>query len=210
MLGESELIYERRTLFDLMREHPAWSLRAYARAVQHDLKWVRKWAQRFAGVEESVVDEALFHSQSRRPHHMPRQMAKPMKDKVGELRETLSERFNRAAGAKLIAYFLGKDSQAADTLPSSSSIYKILGERGYIQARAKPEHVPLVLPAPNEEWELDFGEIYLGSLEGSLEFLVVVDKGTSRVVYLERSAGYRAESVLDAVLRLFARQSWPN
>jgi len=67
-----------------------------------------------------------------------------------------------------------------------------------------------VLPAPNEEWELDFGEIYLGSLEGSLEFLVVVDKGTSRVVYLEGSAGYRAESVLDAVLRLFARHGLPK
>ncbi|MHB8630133.1 MAG: integrase core domain-containing protein [Aggregatilineales bacterium] len=65
--------------------------------------------------------------------------------------------------------------------------------------------MPLVLPAPMDEWELDFGEIYLGAVEGSLEFFLAVDKGTSRVVYLEGSAGYRAESALEAIMRLFAR-----
>src|SRR5579872_3778943 len=46
MLNESELIYERQRLFHLIQEHPEWSLRAYARTVQHDPKWVCKWAGR--------------------------------------------------------------------------------------------------------------------------------------------------------------------
>jgi len=133
-----------------------------------------------------------------------------VKDTIGELRETLSERFNRAAGAKLIAYFLGKTTDAQAKPPSLSRIYKTLVERGYLRARPKVDHTPLVLPAPNEEWELDFGEIYLGAEEDRLEFMVVVDKGTSRVVYSEGLSGYRAESAIDAVLRLFAAQGVPK
>jgi len=81
MLSESELIYERRKLYEVMREHPGWSLRAYARAIQHDLKWVGKWAQRLAGVKLSGVNETHFHSQSRRLHHRPKRMAEYVKDK---------------------------------------------------------------------------------------------------------------------------------
>jgi len=208
MLSESELIYERRKLFDLMRAYPAWSLRAYAHAVQHDLQWVRKWAKRWVG-HDAATDE-LLRSQSRRPQQSPRQLVDSVKDTIGELRETLSERFNRAAGPKLIAYFLGQTTDADAEPPSLSSIYKTLVERGYIRARPKPASTPLVLPAPNEEWELDFGEIYLGPEEGSLEFMIVVDKGTSRVVYIEGSSGYRAESALDAVIRLFAAHGIPK
>lgn len=47
MLSEGELMYERRKLFELMRAYPEWSLRRYAREVQHDLQWVRKWTKRW-------------------------------------------------------------------------------------------------------------------------------------------------------------------
>jgi hypothetical protein len=49
MLSEAEWIYERRKLFDVMYDHPEWRLQAYARAVQHDPKWVRKWVKRLTG-----------------------------------------------------------------------------------------------------------------------------------------------------------------
>ena len=161
------------------------------------------------GGQATVTDEA-FRSRSRRPQRSLRQLVDSVKDTLGELRETLSERFNRAAGPKLIAYFLGKTTDA-DAQPSSlSSIYKTLVERGYIQARPKTEPMPLVLPAPNKEWELDFGEMYLGAAEGSLEFMVVVNKGTLRVVYVEGSSGYRAESALEAVIRLFTAHGLPK
>jgi hypothetical protein len=201
MLSESEWIDERRKLADLMHDHPSWSLRAYAREVQHDLTWVRKWVKRLFGIDE--VTTAALRSHSRRPKHSPKQLAARVKDAISEQREVLSERFNRAAGAKLIATVLGSAA-------SLSSIYKTLKERGYIRPHAPVAHTPLVLPAPNEEWELDFGEIYLGPVEGSLEFLLVVDRGTSRVVHIEGTSGYRAESAIEAVIRLFAAHGLPK
>jgi hypothetical protein len=60
-----------------------------------------------------------------------------------------------------------------------------------------------------EEWELDFGEIRVEG-EYPFEFLVVVDRGTSRLVYLEGGTGYRAATALDALQRLFAAQGLPQ
>lgn len=51
-----------------------------------------------------------------------------------------------------------------------------------------------------EEWEMDFCEIHLE--DGNFEFFLVVDHGTSRVVYLEGCEGYRADTALTAVFRL--------
>lgn len=205
MLSESEWIYERQKWYALVREHPEWGLRAYARAVQHDVKWVRKWVKRFRAQDSPTLER--FRSQSHKPKHRPKQLSNQVKDKICSLRERLSERFHRPAGAQTIQYFL---KQALTTTPCASSIYKTLHERSYLQPRCKIEHVPLDLPAPMEEWEMDFGQIYLGPAEGSLEFFMVVDRGTSRVIYLEGSHGYRAQSALDAVVRLFTRHGLPK
>jgi hypothetical protein len=47
MFSESEWIFERQKLYTLIEEHPDWSLRGYARALQHDLRLLRKWIKRF-------------------------------------------------------------------------------------------------------------------------------------------------------------------
>jgi hypothetical protein len=205
MLSESEWIYERQKLYALVQEHPEWSLRGYARTVQHELKWVRKWVKRFQAQDSPSL--AMFRSQSHRPKHSPRQLSDAVKDKICTWRERLSERFHRAAGAQTIQYFLKPELAA---VPCASSIYKTLHERSYIQPRRKPEHIPLDLPTPMEEWEMDFGEIYLGPAEGVFEFFVVVDRGTSRVIYLEGCHGYRAQSALEAVVRLFTKHGLPK
>jgi hypothetical protein len=55
--------------------------------------------------------------------------------------------------------------------------------------------MPLILPAPMEEWEIDFGLVILP--DGTrFEFFVVIDCGTSRIMHLEGSTGFHAESVL--------------
>lgn len=95
-------------------------------------------------------------------------------------------------------------------LRCASSIYKVLRERGYVRGPRRVMREPLRLPPLMEEWEMDFGEIYLGEAEGSLEFFLVVDRGSSRVVYVEGSSGYRAESAIDAVMRLFAAHGLPK
>jgi hypothetical protein len=46
MDSESGWVYERMKLYALMQEHPDWSQRQYARTLQHDPKWVRKWQHR--------------------------------------------------------------------------------------------------------------------------------------------------------------------
>src|SRR5258708_7065658 len=103
MLSESQLIYERQKLYALMQEYPDWSLRAYARTLQHDLTWVRKWAKRFQALVTPTLD--MFCSQSRKPKHSPKQLTETLKDKICALRESLSERYHRAAGAETIQYF---------------------------------------------------------------------------------------------------------
>lgn len=205
MLNESEWIYERRKLYALRQEHPEWSLRGLARELGHDLGWVRKWLRRFRAW--TVPNFEMFQSRSRKPHHSPQQLAKALKDKIGALREQLSERFYRPAGAPTIHYFL---RQTEPHLPSISSIHHVLCERGYVPPRRKVKHFPLDLPAPMEEWEMDFGEIYLGEVEGSLEFFLVVDRGSSRIIYIEGSHGYRAETALEAVMRLFSAHDLPQ
>lgn len=208
MWNEIGWIGERQRLYELKHAHPDWGMRAYAQETGHDPKWVRKWLKRFEGQGEITVD--VLRSQSRRPSHSPHQIAARVKERIAELRETLSERFHRAAGARTIQYFLGKEVPDDTPLPGLRGIHRVLVERGYVRSPAKTLHELLVRPAPMEEWELDFGEIYLGPAEGSLEFLLVVDRGTSRVVYLEGSAGYRAESTIDAVLRLFRAHGRPK
>src|SRR5579871_1587466 len=142
MQSESELIYERQKLYALWQAHRDWSLRALARAVQHALSWVRTWVKRFKAVVTPTLD--LFRSHSRRPKHSPKQLADTLKDKICEFRESLSERFNRPAGAETIRYFL---KGQVETLPCARSIYKVLHERGYVQIRRKPARFPLELPA---------------------------------------------------------------
>lgn len=55
---------------------------------------------------------------------------------------------------------------------------------------------------------MDFCEIWL--VDGRFEFFPVVDRGTSRVVYLEGCDGYRADTALEAVVRLFLLNGLPK
>lgn len=59
-----------------------------------------------------------------------------------------------------------------------------------------------------EEWELDFCEIQLP--DGRFEFFLVVDRGTSQVVYLESCEGYRADTALMTVCRLLLHSGLPQ
>ena len=124
MLSESELVYEHQKLYALMQEHPDWSLRSYGRTLQHDLTWVRKWTKRFQVLVTPTLE--MFRSQSRKPKYSPKQLTDELKDKICTLRESLSERYYRAAGAETIQYFL---KGQVPNIPGASSIYKALHVR---------------------------------------------------------------------------------
>lgn len=211
MLTESQLVYERYRLYQLMKAYPQWSLRAYARELQHDPKWVRIWVQRLKPLfSQPAPSLDLFASRSRRPKRSPRLISPFLQDRICVLRRTLSEQFHRRAGAKTIHAVLQEGCSDPTLTPSPRTIHTILQRRGIIVPRPKPVRQPLVLPPPMEEWEMDFGEIYLGPDEGRFEFLLVVDRGTSRVIYLEGSRGYSAETALEAVARLFILYGMPH
>jgi hypothetical protein len=117
MFSETEWMFERQKLYTLMHEHPEWSRRALARAVQHDLSWVRKWAKRFRAQLDPVPQ--MFRSHSRKPKRSPKQLPEQVKDSICACRERLRERFHRSAGAKTIVYFLKQELAAVPGLIGS-------------------------------------------------------------------------------------------
>lgn len=210
MDSESQRVYDCMTLHKLMKDHPSWSTTQLAAEVGRSERWTRKWKTRLRSSPD--LHFRMYLSQSRAPRSRPRQTPEIVKDAIGELRVTLSERYHRPAGADLIRHYLHQDEtlqKAGCFVPASSrTITQILRERGYIQPPIKREHVPLELCAPMEEWEMDFCEIRLE--DGRFEFFLVVDRGTSRVVYIEGCEGYQADRALLAVFRLFVLNGLPK
>lgn len=203
MDSETKRVYDRMHLYFMMQAHPNWQPEALAKAVGRTPRWVRKWQRRFANDQSGTL--TMFLSQSRAPHSRPRQTSPEVKLVIGQLREQLSKQYHRKAGPKLILHelakhpYLGKSSHFVPRSPST--ITAILTEMGYLQPRQPHRHEPVELPPPNEEWEMDFGEIQI-DYETKLEFFLVIDRGTSRVIYLEGSMGYTAETALEAVARM--------
>lgn len=207
---ESQRVYDRMRLYRLAQQHPDWKPRRYAEELGKTAKWVRTWLARIEAAQ--TVTLQTFLSRSRAPKHRPRQTPNKVKKVISELRVQLSERFHRRAGARLILRYLkGHRDLTGDLfVPTSpATVTRVLHELGHITPTPKYHHEPLERPAPMTEWEMDFGEIRLNEFE-KLEFFVVVDCGTSRVVYLEGSDGYDAERALAAVARLFAAQGRPE
>lgn len=211
MDAHSERIYDRMTLHRLMEKHPDWSIRQYADAVGKSVKWAWGWVKRIRSATDRHF--RIYLDASRAPKNRKEETPPEVKKVIGELREDLSEKFNRNAGGKTILYFLRQRQDLKDMgyfVPTSArTISNILKELDYIPKRKKRHRTPLVLPAPNEEWEMDFGEIRFK--DGTqLEFFLVVDRGTSRVIYLEGTEGYNAETSLEAVTRLLLTQGLPQ
>lgn len=209
METETQWIYDRMALYHLHTVYPAWSPARLAQAIGRSERWARKWLHRLKAVITPSL--SMYLSQSRAPKTRPRQTPEPVKDVICDLRVELSERYHRPAGGILIGLALRQDQtlQASGLfVPTSNrTISRILRERGYIRTLPKHEPVPLELCAPMEEWEMDFCEIRLE--DGRFEFFLVVDRGTSRVVYLEGCEGYQAETALLAVTRLFVQCGLP-
>jgi hypothetical protein len=212
MLTEHDWIQERIRLSQLIKEHPAWGARRLGEVLGHDPKWVAKWKARISTTSKLTLD--AFRSQSRAPQHVPQRIHPQAKAVVVDLRTRLSERFHRPAGARTIQYGLHdyrKQHPDGPKLPQSrSTIYRILHEFGCIVPARPRWHEPVVLPPPMEEWEMDFGEIFLPDDETVFEFFIVIDRGSSRLIYLEGSTGYTAETALEALVRLFSTCGLPK
>jgi len=208
---ESQWTFDRMRLYRLWQAHPDWSLRQFARELGYDVKWVSKWLNRFKTASGRSLQ--MFLSHSRAPHTCPHRISDEVCKRIGELRESLSEKYYRQAGGRTILYELSKHEDLVEKgyiVPqSASTITRILKQLGYILPKQKRQRQLLELPPPMKEWEMDFAEIRL-SHDTILEFFIVVDRGTSRLVYLEGSEGYYAETALEAIARLFVLKGLPE
>lgn len=203
---ESEWALDRMRLFQLRREHPEWTLKQLAHAVGYSLSWVKKWLRRFRDAASASL--AMFQAQSRAPKTRPKQVVAVVRDAILGLRDALKERYGRVVGAKTILYHLHRDSalqQQAIYLPRSSrTVWNILKAGGRIPSRTHDYH-PIERPEPMQHWEMDFGQ-----LANEVEFLSVVDRGTSILVATASAPHYNAETALLAVAHLLLTVGLPE
>lgn len=201
---ESLRIFDRMHLHRLLETHPKWSNARLAEEVGRSKSWVQVWRLRVLNPELNNFSKYL--SRSRAPKTRHHEVDPYIEDIICDLREELTEHYHRTAGPIVILQGLEERSDLRDEgyyLPSSTkTIANILKKHGYIRKKRKRFRIPVILPDPNDEWEIDFGLVKLG--DGSwFEFFIVVDRGTSRVVYLEGCERYNAETTLEAIARLF-------
>ena len=203
---ESEWELDRIRLYQLRRAHPDWTLPHLAQALQRSLSWVKKWLKRFR--EAGQVRLETFKSQSRAPHHRPRQVVAVVRDTILSLRDELKAVYGRVVGPKPILYHLHRDVQLQAQrvyLPRSTRpIWQVLKDGGRIPTRVR-EHYPIERPEPMQHWEMDFGQ-----LGEAFEFLTVVDRGTSILVNTQTQPHYNAETALLAVATLFIAAGLPE
>jgi hypothetical protein len=203
---ESEWEFDRMKLYQLWRQQPKQTQQQLAEALKRSLSWVKKWIRRFKQAGKPSL--AMFKSLSRAPRSRKRQVVAVVRQAILGLRDTLKESYNRVIGPLPILYHLHKDpvlqAQGVYLPRSSRTIWKVLKEGGRIPTRVR-EHYPLLRPDPLQHWEMDFGQ-----MSDQLEFLNVVDRGTSILVDVQTFVHYNAETALQAVARLLVLNGCPQ
>lgn len=207
---EAVWVYDRMRLYRLTQKHRDWSNQQFADALNRSLSWVKKWRRRFR--EASQITLATFLSQSRAPHHRPRKINQPVKQAILLLREHLGQIYHQRVGPKRILYHLRRDTDLERTghrLPRSpTTVWRILRDGGRIVQPVRCSPMAIPRPTPMQEWEFDFGQISIG--KDKLEFLPVVDRGTSVLVSLLGSGGYHAETALEAIAQILLVNGCPQ
>jgi len=200
---ESEWELDRIRLFQVWQEHGDWTKARLGHELKRSLSWVKKWLKRFGEAEQPSLE--MFKSQSRAPHHRPRQIMRAVRDAILDLRDQLREKYGRVVGPKTILYHLNKDVSLKPLyVPQSTrTIWQVLKEGGRIPTRLR-EHHPLERPKPMQDWEMDFGQ-----LGNAFEFLSVMDRGTSILVDTQTQPHYNVETALMAVAHLLSTIGLP-
>ncbi len=195
---------DRIELLNLMKKHPQWSIARLAQTLNRSQSWVKKWRKRIREAQHITRD--TFKSRSRAPKTRPKRVSKRVRMAILSFRDQLQSVYNRVVGPKTILYHLHIDPLLKDEyLPRSSyTVWVILKAGGRIPTRVR-EHHPVERPAPMCHWELDFGQV-----KDNVEFLSVVDRGTSILVNTQAKKHYTAETALLAIYELFVLNGLPQ
>ena len=127
---ETIWVADRIRLYQLMREHPDWSISHLAQVLGYSLSWVKKWRRRLREMKYPQLE--MFQSHSRAPKHRTA-ISQWLRSVILTLRDSLPELYHRPAGAKTILYHLQQIQPPRDECIRGSiyTINKILGD-GYL------------------------------------------------------------------------------
>lgn len=206
---ETEWMMARMHLYELVQAHPAWSVKQLATQLGYSESWVKKWKKRFR--QASGKTPRLFCSQSRAPKTHGRQTPPVVVEAILSLRDELKWVYTRTVGPKVILYHLQHDpawASLGQPIPRSThTLWRILKAAGRIP-HVRRERQPVMPTPPLEEWELDFG-VSASLIAEGLEFLTVVDRGTSILVDTLPRTGYHADTALRAIAQVLLVHGCP-
>ena len=205
---ETIWVADRIRLYQLMREHPDWSISHLAQVLGYSLSWVKKWRRRLREMKYPQLE--MFQSHSRAPKHRTT-ISQWLRSVVLTLRDSLPELYHRPAGAKTILYHLQQIQPPLDECIRGSiyTINKILHQAGCIQQRLVYHPHPIPRPEPMTEWEFDFGLVSIGK-QRWLEFFLAVDRGTSIWVDSQASERFHADTALVTIAEMLFTNGLPQ
>src|SRR5215210_6642918 len=176
-------------------------------AVARDYKISRRWV--ITMVQRYLAEgEAALVPRSRRPHSSPRRTSRELEDEIVALRKEL-DRGGHEAGPATIGYHL---AQRHGTAPATSTIWRILKDRGFVtpqpHKRPRSSWIRFQAEMPNERWQTDITHWQLANGR-EVEILHVLDDHSRLCVAARARPVFKADDVTATVTDAMARHGMP-
>jgi transposase InsO family protein len=217
LMTETELVFKRNRLRQLLKAHPEWTGKQLAQEVDMSEGWVKKWRGRLKSAEPG--DYRVLWSQSRRPKRVQGKVTPALEVIVLSIRDDPPDGLQRTPGCDAIHYYLQNAPEVKRgevPLICPKTINRILHKHQRIPKPSARQHTPLVRAAAMEEWEMDFKDVITVQAEATdkrmhqVETLNVVDCGTSILVDNPARLDYNAETVIAELVEVFAQRGLPK
>lgn len=215
---EVKWIQKRVQLWHLLRDEPGLSVRQLAQRTGMSIAWVQTWSERVENADGT--DLTVFMSRSRRRKNSPRKVTEAVEAKILHLRDTLTEQYQRVAGARNILYHLHEDrdlKQLGVYIPGShNTVHDVLVRYNRIPRPAPRIHVPREPAEPMQVWEIDFTDVITAhspdteKRQHQVEVFDVVDTGTSIALETAVSDQFDARQSLIAMIDVFQSVGLPQ
>ncbi len=213
-------VLARVDLWRLRRKHLDWSKARLARDIGMSVSWVKKWLKRFAEVPEDKVTGEMFQSRSSAPKESRVKVVAEVEDRILAIRDNPPSAVRWVPGPKTILYYLHQQTDLQKEglyLPTSTStVWQILDKHGRIYRPPTRKREVEPRPEPMTHWQMDFKDVSTvpaeegGKKQHVVETLNLVDKGTSILVASEVSGSFHAQTVIDALARVFEQKGLPK